>query len=261
MSIKSELELASTKMIEEINDFVYKNKKVKLAALTEDNVAIVEAMIRNDSAYIKSSDINACPSGKYGGSTAYWMTKLKEYLNSKVQNEDDYIKIITNAVNAVDRENRTHINSDKCGRKEISDRIIKMDKKDLLKSLQDPLYKNKLLYPSFENMLLFNEIARKTSAPKKARVNVSFGSKFCHYACYYLFEGQDYQDNYSIYDYIVRTVLPWYLSYYKIEEKYDLEKYDEYRMAVDKIRERSSCSPISRNGFDHLLWYFHKGRL
>lgn len=254
MSIKSELELASTKMIEEMNDFVYKNKKVKLAALTEDNVAIVEAMIRNDSAYIKSSDINARPSdnGKYGGSTAYWMTKLKEYLNSKVQNKDDYIEIITNAVNAVDRENSTHINSDKCGRKEISERIIKMDKNDLLKSLQDPLYKN---------MLLFNEIARKTSAPKNARVNVSFGSKFCHYACYYLFDGQDYQDNYSIYDYIVRTVLPWYLSYYKIEEKYDLKKYDEYRMAVDKIRERSSCTPISRNGFDHLLWYFHKGRL
>lgn len=254
MSIKSELELASTKMIEEMNDFVYKNKKVKLAALTEDNVAIVEAMIRNDSAYIKSSDINARPSdnGKYGGSTAYWMTKLKEYLNSKVQNEDDYKKIIENAVNAVDRENSTHINSDKCGRKEISERIIKMDKNDLLKSLQDPLYKN---------MLLFNEIAKKTSAPKNARVNVSFGSKFCHYACYYLFDGQDYQDNYSIYDYIVRTVLPWYLAYYKIEEKYDLKKYDEYRMAVDKIRERSSCTPISRNGFDHLLWYFHKGRL
>ena len=254
MSIKSELELASTKMIEEMNDFVYKNKKVKLAALTEDNVAIVEAMIRNDSAYIKSSDINARPSdnGKYGGSTAYWMTKLKEYLNSKVQNEDDYKKIIENAVNAVERENSTHNNSDKCGRKEISERIIKMDKNDLLKSLQDPLYKN---------MLLFNEIARKTSAPKNARVNVSFGSKFCHYACYYLFDGQDYQDNYSIYDYIVRTVLPWYLAYYKIEEKYDLKKYDEYRMAVDKIRERSSCTPISRNGFDHLLWYFHKGRL
>lgn len=49
MGIKSELELASTKMIKEIG-FVYNNNEVKLAELTEDNVAIVEAMIRNDSA-------------------------------------------------------------------------------------------------------------------------------------------------------------------------------------------------------------------
>lgn len=252
MSIQTELELAMTKMIEEIDGFVYKKKKVKLAKLTEDNVAIVEAMIRNDSAYIKSSDVNASPRGKYGGSTAYWMAQLKNYLFTNKQNEDTYKIIIENAVNAVDRENSTHINADKCGRNEISDRIIKMDKNEFLISLQDPSYKN---------MLLFNEIARKTSAPKNARENVSFASKFCHYACYYLFEGQDYQDNYSIYDYIVRTVLPWYLSYYKIERNFNLEKYEEYRIAVDTIRKHSSTNPISRNGFDHLLWYFHKGRL
>lgn len=259
MSIQTELELATTKMIEEINGVVYKKKEIKLANLTEDNVAIVEAMIRNDSAYIKSSDTKAEPRYKkngeiiYGGSTAYWMTKLKEYLNSKVQNEGDYIKIITNAVNAVDRENRTHINSDKHGREDISKRIIKMDKKELIQSLKEPSYKN---------MLLFNEIARITSAPTKARVNISFGSKFCHYACYYLFEGENAQDNYSIYDNIVRTVLPWYLTYYKISpKKFNLEKYEEYRMAIDEIRNKSSNNPISRNGFDHLLWYFHKGRL
>lgn len=259
MGIKSELELASTKMIKEIG-FVYNNNEVKLAELTENNVAIVEAMIRNDSAYIKSSDVKACPSGKYSGSTAYWMTELKNYLFLN-QSEYTYNEIIVNAVNAVDRENSTHINADKCGRREISDRIIKMDQNEFIKSLQDPSYNNKLLYPKYKNMLLFNEIARKTSAPKNARVNISFGSKFCHYACYYLFEGQDYQDNYSIYDYIVRTVLPWYLSYYKIEPNFNLEKYDEYRKAVDSIRKNSSSTPISRNGFDHLLWYFHKGRL
>src|SRR5574344_1321487 len=109
MSIQTELELAMTKMIEEIDGFVYKKKKVKLAKLTEDNVAIVEAMIRNDSAYIKSSDVNASPRGKYGGSTAYWMAQLKNYLFTNKQNEDTYKIIIENAVNAVDRENSTHI--------------------------------------------------------------------------------------------------------------------------------------------------------
>ena len=54
MSIQTELELATKKMIKEIDGFVYEKKEIKLAKLTENNVAIVEAMIRNDSAYIKS---------------------------------------------------------------------------------------------------------------------------------------------------------------------------------------------------------------
>jgi hypothetical protein len=259
MSIQTELELATKKMIKEIDGFVYEKKEIKLAKLTENNVAIVEAMIRNDSAYIKSSDTKAEPRYKkngdiiYGGSTAYWMSKLKKYLLSNNQDQNDYKEIIKNAVNAVDRENSTHINSDKYGRSEITERILKIDKNELVQSLKEPSYKN---------MLLFNEIARKTSAPTKARVNISFGSKFCHYACYYLFEGENAQDNYSIYDNIVRTVLPWYLTYYKIPLKnFNLEKYEEYRMAIDEIRYKSSNNPISRNGFDHLLWYFHKGRL
>ena len=52
--IQKELRIAKTKMFEEVT---YNNKK--LVKLTTDNVAIVEAMIRNDSAYIKSTDISA----------------------------------------------------------------------------------------------------------------------------------------------------------------------------------------------------------
>ena len=165
MSIQTELELATKKMIKEIDGFVYEKKEIKLAKLTENNVAIVEAMIRNDSAYIKSSDTKAEPRYKkngdiiYGGSTAYWMSKLKKYLLSNNQDQNDYKEIIKNAVNAVDRENSTHINSDKYGRSEITERILKIDKNELVQSLKEPSYKN---------MLLFNEIARKTSAPTKA---------------------------------------------------------------------------------------------
>ena len=54
--IQKELRIAKTKMFEEVT---YNNKK--LVKLTTDNVAIVEAMIRNDSAYIKSTDISAGP--------------------------------------------------------------------------------------------------------------------------------------------------------------------------------------------------------
>lgn len=69
-------------------------------------------MIRNDSAYIKSSKLDAVPTGKYGGSTAYWMTELKRCLVDKESVKYSYEEIRKGAVEAVDRENRTHINAD-----------------------------------------------------------------------------------------------------------------------------------------------------
>lgn len=252
-TISQELELAKTKMIEEIS---FQGKT--LAKLTRDNVAIVEAMIRNDSAYIHSTNINAKPEYntkneiKYGGSSAFWMTQLKKYLfKEPTEKAYSYKEIIKGAVNAVDRENSTHINADNHGREEIAERICNFEQRELFKCLEKPDY---------ENMKLFNEIARVTSAPKGARSNPSFASKFCHYACFYVFEGTEYQDNYSIYDNIMKTVLPWYLAYYKIEQSFSLDDYKDYRTAVDKVREASGID-ISRNGFDHLLWYYHKGRL
>lgn len=56
-----------------------------LIFLSHDNVAKVEAMIRNDSAYLKSSDRSAGPCGHYSGSTAYWMTQLKIILWNLLQ--------------------------------------------------------------------------------------------------------------------------------------------------------------------------------
>ena len=53
-TILEELSLAKEKMIEEV---VFQGKT--LAKLTRNNVAIVEAMIRNDSAYIRSTDVSA----------------------------------------------------------------------------------------------------------------------------------------------------------------------------------------------------------
>lgn len=46
----------------------------------------------------------------------------------------------------------------------------------------------------------------------------------------------------------------------KIEQPFCLDDYNDYRTAVDKVREASGIE-ISRNDFDHLLWYYHKGRL
>ena len=75
---------------------------------------------------------------------------------------------------------------------------------------------------------LFKLISNKTEVNDKnhkARKNPSFASKF----------------------------------YYNLEMP-NLNKYDEYQKAVDDII-RVSNSNVSRNGFDHLLWYYHKGRI
>lgn len=103
-TIQEELELAKSKMIEEVT---FQGKT--LAKLTRNNVAIDEAMIRNDSAYMDSFDVGAGPGKKdgvrYRGSSAYWMTRLKQFLLNNVPDSAySYEKIIKGAVEAVDRE-------------------------------------------------------------------------------------------------------------------------------------------------------------
>lgn len=243
--IQKELKLSQEKLLKTISDVP------DLVELSIENVAIVEAMIQNDSAYIKSANKEAVPtrkkdgSVKYGGSTAYWMTQLKDFLEQNSQAQFTYEEIISKAVEAVDRENRTHLNADKTGRKEITNRILN------IKNLENKL-KN-------ANLDLIETISAKTSAKTRARVNLSFASKFCHYACFYLFEGLPEQDNYSIYDNVVKKVLQKYVNYYNLPTR-DLDNYREYQKTIDEIITQSK-SHISRNGFDHLLWYYFKGRI
>ena len=68
--ISLELEEAKKKMIEEV---CFQGKT--LAKLTRDNVAIVEAMIRNDSAYIHSTDIHLLD-----GKDLLWVSLLQWFL-------------------------------------------------------------------------------------------------------------------------------------------------------------------------------------
>ena len=108
-----------------------------------------------------------------------------------------------------------------------------------------------------------------------ARKNFSFATKFCHYACFYIFENKDveYRDSYSIYDYIVSNALTTYYGFEDIkpsendsdDEQFFVEKYRNYQTFIDKIRDDAAKAakdpnPISRNGFDHLLWYYYKGK-
>lgn len=238
------------------------NKINTIVEISPENVAKVEAMIKNDSAYLRASDKLAGPEMsnkrniKYHGSSAYWIMQLKDILIIGKRNSNDnytYERCIKEVINAIDRENSTHLNADGVGREEIFSRIIEIEKHKLIKLLKDPAKKN------YE---LIKKISENTS---KGRKNFSFATKFCHYMSFYLFEGNQEQDNFSIYDSVLVNALPKYCEKYSI--RFNREKIKEdykiYLDTIDKIREKAYQEygeKISRNGFDHLIWYFHKGR-
>ena len=228
-------------------------KGMQLVEITPDNVARVEAMIQNDSTYLNTGNKMHGPdhNGK-GGSTAYWMCRLRDYISCAQTDIKTYKEIIANAVAAIDRDNSTHLNADGVGRDEITARICDIPVEKLLNYLKDP---------HGTKYELLDIIAKKTGATIKPRENKSFASKFCHYACFYLFEGMDEQDNYSIYDSILKNALPLYIDYYGIDiKKQELKDYAVYSETIEKII-NAAGNQISKNGFDHLLWYYYKGRI
>lgn len=230
---------------------------MQIVKLTTDNVARVEAMIMTDSGYAKSGDVNAHPTYNkkgeedYSGSTAYWMTELKNALESK--DSSNLKNIVNHAVIAVDKENSTHINSDGVGREQLTNRIMAK-----AQSLKDVL-------SNVDSGLKFiEEVAEITTGvdekKHKARTNLSFASKFAHYACFYLFEEDDpRRDNFSIYDNVLNKALPIYIKKYNLDG-YDPDSYSSYYKCIGDII-KSSGEDLSRNGFDHLIWYYYKARL
>ena len=246
--IDEELKASKKYYLEEEKGFTVKDGR-PLVKLSKDNVARVEAMIHHNSDYGSAFDVmnpvkSACK-----------FKELKKVLKGKdFKTKNDYKKLIEEIVAALDKENSTHLNSDGCGIKVISKRIANIEQDELLHFLQ---------CPKETDYRLISIIAKETKPigesekgnPHRGRKNLSFASKFCHYACFYIFNGK-YRDNYSIYDSIVSKALPSYMERYGIEKK-KFTTYAEYQEAIDEVI-RKSKSGISRNGFDHLLWYCYK---
>lgn len=219
---------------------------VLLAELTKENVGKVEAMITTDSDYRRSSDPTAAPgynrNGKlvYPGSSAYWLTRSDREFS---------FKNVLEAVSAIDRENSTHLNADGVGRGEMAARLMAVGQADL---------KRMLKARDFGVYDLLVAPTHPSDPAHRARENVSFAAKFCHYACFCWFAGTVEQDNFSIWDNEVKDILPLYLKSWNLPVPKDLRDYRQYSDAIDTLRKRTG-NLISRNGFDHLLWYFHKG--
>ena len=226
--------------------------------------------------------------GNYKGLSAFWFSELKK-MNPHINNQSDdkYKFILAGAAQSVDRENSTHLNSDH-QRCEIIGRLCEYTPSGLY---------NLILYPE-EKFELITVISDKTN-PKdekfSPRSNFSFATKFCHYYSYYIFKG-NCRDNYSIFDNVLKNALPLYLKHFNIclqeyyqegmsskinkiiksnryldflkyigDSTYDddeLTKGKKYKIYLDIITNiiDKSEQKISRNGFDHLLWYYYKGR-
>ena len=252
----------------ELDTFTFND--VTLVELSAENVAKVEAMIHTDSKYRLSLG-NNYEDKEY---SPYWITQLGKLLREEPA-DCCYEKAICKIVDLLDKENGTHLTADITEDKKtdaskvMKERIIKLIEKnkgnDILKFLKDP--------NANTNRTDLIEILSKPTTEinsKKPRRHLSFASKFCHYACFYIFKGEDAQDNFSIYDKFVLEALPYYLDYYKekkkIDDSIDLKKekgdshykYDDFQTAIRAVIKASDCE-ISRNGFDHLLWYYFKG--
>lgn len=256
MSISAERKMAEKYFLE--TDTTTEGEKV--VQLTKRNVAKAEAMIANNSTYNKSANRACGPDGKkYNGSTAYWVTAFDNYVN-KGDRTYSYEYIIGNIVEAVDRENGTHLNADKEGRKVIADRI--RDNFKTPNDLIDTLKSKKSGYKLIE--LLSQRVPKSKKEPNKGRRNFSFATKFCHYMAFYLFDGKRSQDNFSIYDGIMEKAIRKHAEQLGVDIPKNMKSfkdhYVEYMKTIDDVRDacKKKGQNISRNGLDHLLWYYYK---
>ena len=290
MGLKEEQERANDYALETIEE-----NKVKLVKLNLENVAKIEAILKIDSKYknagnedvkkkigtkfkefIKKENEFTPTKGANGGSSTYWINKLVDMINNNQEESTDGYstdQVVKGIVCMIDKENSTHLNStkktdgeekhEKKGRKNVTEIITKMVKTGRLKGLLED--------PRSSNYKIINEIAQGNNELDE-KTYYSFATKFCHYVCMHMFEGTQKADNFAIFDKYVSKNLHEYYEYYvgkkieKIQKPKDNfgEAYKKYIDIIDEIREAAQVKEgeqdkISRNGMDHLLWYFHKG--
>lgn len=294
-----------------------------------ENVYKVNAMIQLNSSYNQSANINACPiikknmtiddnmingnyytiegnnisilksdddNYKYLGSSAFWFSKLKEFIddtkketvkiilkNANGQYDVSFSYVLYKTICCVDNENSTHLNSDKVGRAFVAKRLFGI--KDQMKAmLQNSNYKIIDYISENEEKIKLNLIDGKQAKYKEPKYYVSFASKWCHNACYYMLDDK-YKDNFAKVDSVVKKAIKKQYSgfidkksektftYKKDENDIGIEKplrflftgndanqkigknYAAYIEVIDIIR----GNIISRNGLDQLLWYSNKG--
>lgn len=221
-----------------------------ILGITQKNIDFIEALIKNDSNYRLSFDPT------YIGSSAYFLSQ------GVPTSYNDILKTVT----LIDQENSTHLAVSGMQAGSNQGRVLTAQCISKIQNLQQRLAQG--------DPTLVNEIAGAVSS----RNNFSFASKFCAYTSIYSLNA----DNYSIYDNVIKNILPYYAYYYlsnspqywrrvkgknarnisTIEEVF--RKRSDYKGYQDLIGEillevEAKGITITRKQFDNLLWYYFKG--
>lgn len=246
-----------------------------IAALTKKNSIFIEAVLKLDSNYKRESEVfkpdekfdlekhlrNA--KGLYCGSTQFWFDEM-----SKKESNYDYKQCVLGAVISIDRSNSTHLETTKNGRQKMADIISKKcpDLKTLKKELSKP-------FKATDNDHLISKMLNGGfNTNGKDMYYLSFASKFCSCAA----ECLNTKVKYSKYDDIVSKALPTYYEVYcgesvkktaykvdysvKEKCKHRLELYENYSNAISEILgSLDENNKLTRDEFDHIIWYGMKG--
>lgn len=190
-----------------------------------------------------------------------------------MKNGGDFETCLAGAIVAIDRVNSTHLEASVDGRTIIRKRILKTCSKysDMVAELEKNLV---------EQNHIITEIAAHIRAKRgntSDRYNLSFASKFCAYAAKYL----ETQQQYVIYDQVIASHLWLYVDIYLCEKSdnktFDFYSYRErqikknrpidirkfyldYSQKIEKIIDRVASQGISKEEFDHIVWYCLKGK-
>lgn len=189
---------------------------------------------------------------KYKYSSVYYIKALRKYKDD----EDLYPYLLNTIIRKVNSENSTRGSLDNINT--ISDNIASLNYDELIKELKDQ--------KNYEIIKYF--------CPEKSDHYLSLATKFCHYMSFTLFCNTDDADLYSIFDRVVNNNLEKYAKRYGItfekKELKDLKSWEEikkyyqdYQDAINEIlneAEKLNGERISRNGFDHLIWYSSKNK-
>ncbi len=225
--------------------------------LSRHNVDFIRAILRIDSNYKNSFDVNDESSARY---------YIVHHAEGYVQNEE----IIHEICRRIDKENSTHLSVSGNNPGDNTGITIMARYISGIEDLHEQLNRG--------DSELVSQIANCVHGQNK----FSFATKFCANMCRNLFTNA-VADNYVLYDKVIAQILPYYAwkyanrvyvrryrrngtEYYSscIETEFKTERrYQEYRELIDVILNNAVTENgnerLSREEFDTMLWYYYKG--
>ena len=190
--------------------------------LNEENIEEQDRLVKASSNYGKESQI------------------IHDVLNASPKNTD--INTVAMKAAVIDVTNSTHLSQHKSDISlyDIAELIVRIKDFDERVKNGDP------------------ELVRIIAKNTGAKNLFSFASKYCTYHNVEIYG----RDDYSIFDGIVKAVLPHYLNgvtQYKIETWRQTYNYEAFNDCIGKLLDDNGIHiPFRRRKFDHFLWYANR---